>query len=315
MGVLADLEPEENRTAESAFVCLKEAPKEHHCMRACHAPVYAVLLLALILGFLSGCARHDAPAAPSGIPSPEALSLPKPPPSKAVVSIIIDDVGYNERALPDAIALTVPVDFAVLPRLPYTRRLAETLARGGFEIMLHQPMEPTSRSMDPGPGSITTRMSREQVEAIVQENLQQLPMARGLNNHMGSQATASRKVMETVLPFLSERGLFFLDSLTTSRSVCREVAADLAIPIAARDIFLDNELTREDIITQLEKLRRLALRRGEGIAIGHFHSLTLRTIEEIAPSFEADEIEFVFASEIIRRRKERSRDQRTVNPQ
>jgi polysaccharide deacetylase 2 family uncharacterized protein YibQ len=291
-------EGQENFVDKNALFFSGKLSQKRGCLGSHLRGVGAAFLLSLLFLDLVGCGNRNVPV------PPQTVSLqPAPPPPRAVVAIIIDDVGYNERALPEAIALTLPVDFAVLPHLPYTRQLAEKLARGGFEIMLHQPMEPVSKSMDPGPGSIGTEMTREQIEAVLAENLEQLPLARGVNNHMGSKATSSRKVAEVVLPFVAERGLFFVDSLTTPRSVCRQVAEDLAIPIATRDVFLDNNLTREGIINQLEKLKNLAIRRGEAIGIGHFHSLTLRTLEEIAPSFEENGVEFVFVSEIIRRRQ------------
>lgn len=255
----------------------------------------------ILLALFAGCARETAREVSQPPPVfPAAL-----PPAKALIAIIIDDVGHNERALPDAIALTAPVDFAVLPGLAKSEQLAQALSRGGFEIMLHQPMEPASRNVDPGPGSIDARMTREQIQAVLARNLEQVPLARGVNNHMGSKATASPHVIEAVLPFLSEKGLFFVDSLTTSASVCREVADRMGIPIAVRDVFLDNELSRQYISAQLQKLKRLALKNGHAVGVGHFHPLTLRTIEEFAPSIEEEGVEFVFASELIRRMQDK----------
>jgi len=298
--VCPETESKENSASQDTLLFSEKAHQEQKVGAPAYLRLaYAIFLLLSMFGLLAGCAKHNVPVTAREIPSP-----PTPPPPKARVAIIIDDVGYNERALPDAIALTVPVDFAVLPHLPYTQRLAKRLSRAGFEIMLHQPMEPVSHTMDPGPGSIGAEMTREQIKATLAENLQQVPAARGANNHMGSKATASRRLMEIVLPILAQRGLFFVDSLTTSRSVCWQVSKDLGIPIVARDVFLDNVRNREPIIAQLQKLKRLALRRGEAIGIGHFHPVTLLTLEEIAPSFEEEGIEFVFVSEIIRRRQE-----------
>lgn len=258
------------------------------------------LSLLSLSGILAGCGGAPVDVVPSRVTLP-----PSPPPPAARIAVVIDDVGNNERALSEALAMTIPVTFAVLPRSPYTQRLAEKLSRGAFEIMLHQPMEPASPSINPGPGSISSAMSREQVESILTENLRQIPRAVGVNNHTGSKATASRRLMEIVLPFLAERGLFFLDSLTTSRSVCREVAADMGIPIGVRDVFLDNVRNREQIIAQIETLKRLALKQGEAIAIGHFHALTLATLEEMAPALEGEGIQFVFVSTLIRASEEK----------
>jgi polysaccharide deacetylase 2 family uncharacterized protein YibQ len=54
---------------------------------------------------------------------------------------------------------------------------------------------------------------------------------------MGSLITPDKDIMRIVLRDIRDQGLFFVDSLTTSRSVCRAVAQEVEIPFIARMFF------------------------------------------------------------------------------
>ena len=52
----------------------------------------------------------------------------------------------------------------------------------------------------------------EEIRRRVRRALRNVPHARGVNNHMGSKATANERVMRLVLSELKDRNLLFLDS-------------------------------------------------------------------------------------------------------
>jgi len=58
------------------------------------------------------------------------------------------------------------------------------------------------------------------------------------------------------------RGLFFVDSLTTSLSKAYKTAKKLRVATARRNIFLDNDPVESIILSQLNELKRLALSSG-----------------------------------------------------
>ena len=68
-------------------------------------------------------------------------------------------------------------------------------------------------------------------------NVRAVPYARGLNNHMGSLATTDRRVMENVFRALP-KGMYFIDSRTIGNSVAAEVAHEMKVRTAARNVFL-----------------------------------------------------------------------------
>lgn len=215
----------------------------------------------------------------------------------AKVAFIIDDAGHNLKALDETLALPVPVNVAVLPRLGYSKKIAQSLHDNGFEIILHQPMEPKGAGIDPGPGAIYTGMTEEEIKKILEENFKAVPHLVGLNNHMGSKATADQTVMEVVLRTASENNLFFIDSVT-SRSKVNEAAENVGVRVLERDIFLDNEKDPAYIKNQIRKLKRVALKKGQAVGIGHFFPVTIQSISEMLPEFEAEGIQVVPVSKL-----------------
>jgi polysaccharide deacetylase 2 family uncharacterized protein YibQ len=95
---------------------------------------------------------------------------------------------------------------------------------------------------------------------------------------MGSRFTRhSDEVLET-LQVVKEKGLFFVDSLTTGRSKAYETARNLNMPAASRNVFLDNVLEESAVVRQLSLLKRLALNQGHSVGIGHPFPETARAI-------------------------------------
>jgi len=225
----------------------------------------------------------------------------------ARVAFVIDDVGYSEQALPDAIGVACPVTFAVLPHLAFSQKTAETLDRHGFEIMLHLPMESSRRSVRPEKGTITSRMSDGEISERLDDNLAAVPYVKGVNNHMGSLATKDERVMEAVLRDLKRRGFFYVDSVTVGKSAAWSAAERVGLQIKGRDVFLDNKHKPAYIRSQLGQLKAVALERKEAIGIGHFFSVTLQAIEEMRPAFEDADIKIVFVSELFKRAGESNR--------
>ena len=70
---------------------------------------------------------------------------------RPVLTIVIDDLGWDSAAGERTLALPNAVTVAILPGAPASSTLAELAARSGHEIMLHQPMEALDARW-PGPG-------------------------------------------------------------------------------------------------------------------------------------------------------------------
>lgn len=253
--------------------------------------------------------RIDYPEPP--VPSASAFKTPAAVPSAPrrasgagpKVAIVLDDWGYNARALDLALGIREPLTLAVLPHLPYSDEVARRAHAAGHEIMLHMPMEP----INPTPleeGTILTSMKPAQIRGLLRSALEVVPYVKGVNNHMGSKVTQDPAVLSVVMSELKSRHLFFLNSMTTGSSVGRDVAGDIGITYAERDIFLDNERTEAAVLEQLNELKRLALRNGSAIGIGHDEPVTLRAIRKVLPQWKTEGIQVIKLSELIDLRNE-----------
>jgi uncharacterized protein len=215
------------------------------------------------------------------------------------ISLIIDDIGANLSGARLFLDLGIPITFAVLPRLCKSEEAAMLAHHAGHEIMLHQPMEPNDRYLDPGPGALFVGYGSNKIVTIMEENISRVPFAVGVNNHMGSRFTRySDEVLET-LQVVKEKGLFFVDSLTTGRSKAFETARNLHMPAASRNVFLDNVLEESAVVRQLSLLKRLALTHGHSIGIGHPFPETARAIRSFLKEPGHPGFEWVHVSRLI----------------
>ena len=106
-------------------------------------------------------------------------------PNGPQLALIVDDCGQWLQTERGFLALGVPLTLSVLPDVPFTSEIAHEASQAGKGVMLHLPME-TLSGLNPGPGKVTTEMSDPQIVAQVREDLAQVPLARGVNNHEGS---------------------------------------------------------------------------------------------------------------------------------
>ncbi|MEX0765572.1 MAG: divergent polysaccharide deacetylase family protein, partial [bacterium] len=178
----------------------------------------------------------------------------------AQVAVIFDDAGGSLQDLADIMAIGRPVTVAVLPGLRYSKEVALRARAGSVEVFMHLPLEADDSGRRLGPGAISTGMTDEEIAAVVSADLAAVPGASGVNNHMGSRATADARVMRSVLRVVKDHGLIFVDSMTSTRSVAASMADEMGIPTARRHVFLDNENEPEAIRTQLRSLISIARR-------------------------------------------------------
>ena len=252
-------------------------------------------------------ARSPRPTAPRARTAPPKASPTKsaraaiPPGTTGLAAIVIDDLG-NELGPAERIASwKAPVAGAVLPGVAYSAAAARALARGGKEVLLHLPMEPAGYpKVRPGPGVILRSQSDAEIVRTLESDLATVPGVVGVNNHMGSAATADPRVMRVVAGVLSDRGLFFLDSRTTDATVAERTAEEASVPAVSRRVFLDDVETEEAVSRQLAELVRRAREEGSAVAIGHPYPATLTVLEREMPGLAARGVKLVRVGELVR---------------
>ena len=216
-----------------------------------------------------------------------------------VLYLVLDDAGYSIEYAKRYIDLSFPFTIAVLPQQIYSREVAEMSHKAGKEVILHLPMEPIGKE-DPGKGAIYTNLDETEIKKRLSKNLKSVPYVKGINNHMGSKATADKKVMENIMQFAGKRKLYFLDSLTTSHSVVAEAAEIFNVVNDKRSVFLDNIDTIEDIREAIFQGARIANTKGYAIMIGHVWSNELvHVLKDVYPLLENQGYDFRVLSEVF----------------
>ena len=218
---------------------------------------------------------------------------------QARFALIIDDIGYSVHHARQFLSMGLPLTFSILPRLRHSTDLAMEIRSLGHEIMLHQPMEPYNPSIDPGPGALYVSDGADVIDRIVEENIFEFPYALGVNNHMGSRFTEHPRGIAEALRVIKRNRLFFIDSLTTNRSVAFSTARRLHMPSAARNFFVDFRQEKPAVIRQLRRLVRHAIRYGSAIGIGHPYPETAEAIARFSGDLEHCEARMVPISNIV----------------
>lgn len=218
---------------------------------------------------------------------------------KPRISIVLDDWGYSDKQFSYLSSIRRPLTLAVLPYHPYSYKVCELARRYRYQVILHLPLESHQADAAAEAETIRSGMSEEEVRGAVASALDSLPYLSGLNNHQGSKATEDEGVMRAILAELKSRRLFFLDSMTSSRSVGGAIASEMGLPYAKRDVFLDNTDDEASIRAQIGLLANDARARGWAIGIGHDRPATMRVLKEEIPRLEKSGIQLVYVSDLV----------------
>jgi polysaccharide deacetylase 2 family uncharacterized protein YibQ len=241
-------------------------------------------------------------ATPTPQPKPTATPRPRPKPgARGRLAILLDDAGQSTDLLESAAALPAAVAVAVLPFLPHSAEIAEAMHQSGHEVWLHLPMEPLQYpDSDPGPGAVFVGMTDSEIRAAVHAAINDVPHAVGVNNHMGSRATADLRVMTWVMQELHARDLAFIDSRTTTSTVAEDAARTLGVPTGRRNVFLDNQRSAASIRKQLAEAVDQCRLEGAAIAIGHLDPVTVKVLSEELPGLAQRGADLVRPTQLVR---------------
>lgn len=217
------------------------------------------------------------------------------------LALVIDDAGYQAgQDLKILWGLKVPATVAIIPGLEYSTLIAQQAPSNGWEVICHMPMDghvptpPTAYRWFLKPNT-----PPEKVERILSGALSGLPNCRGMNNHMGSKATEEKDLMLQTAHFLRMRGLFFLDSRTSERSVAESTMRQAGVPTGSRNVFLDNSENETAILRQVRAAVAQAKKRGCAVAIGHFRAPSLKALVKDLPLVKSSGVKLVYLSELV----------------
>jgi polysaccharide deacetylase 2 family uncharacterized protein YibQ len=141
-------------------------------------------------------------------------------------------------------------------------------------------------------------MTPDELIAQLDKDIDRFSGIKGVNNHMGSRISTSSDQMRQIFSILKRRGLFYIDSRTTPKTVAAPSAHLLQLPFAERDIFIDHVEDAAFIRSQLHRLIQRARKQGYAIGIAHPHEITYRVLKEMLPQLK-DQVALVPASRVV----------------
>jgi len=218
---------------------------------------------------------------------------------KYIIALVLDDFGYTKKNLEKIKDLNIKLTMAVLPEAPYSKFVCEFANKNNLEVILHLPMQPESDKNSMETNTIFVDMPKNKIINILNNSFNSVFIAKGISNHMGSLATGNEYVMDIIFNELKKRNMFFLDSFTTNKSVCVQMAKKHELLYARRDLFIDNKMEKQAILEQLKKAEDLVFSKEKIVIIGHDRELTIDVLKEVIPKMKKKGIEFISISRIV----------------
>lgn len=213
------------------------------------------------------------------------------------IAIIIDDLGYSIESGRLLAQLPYPLTLAIIPGTPHGQYIAALASDAEQELILHIPMEPKDqKKWEEG---LNSELSLEAFRGRLEAMLDAYPSVTGINNHGGSLLTADQERMSWVMESLAKRGLYFLDSRTTSESKAIIAAEIYEVENLSRDVFLDNVQEPQAVSEAFDRVRAIARRHGSAVAIGHPHRVTIEQLIIQLPQLVDEGFELTFASNLL----------------
>lgn len=222
---------------------------------------------------------------------------------KGHLAIIIDDFGNHGEGTDEMLALDIPFTAAIMPFSEGTQEDIDKVKAAGKEMIVHMPMESLiGKKSWVGDKGVFLNMTDDEIKAVVEEAFTIVDGAVGLNNHMGSAIMEDERALNVVVNQVADRGLIFIDSRTTAKSVSKKLCESRDCSLLGRDVFLDSTDDICVVKKQLMKAAEIAVKNGNAIAIGHVGpeggKITAQAIKDLAPEIEKMGVEFVTITEM-----------------
>jgi len=221
------------------------------------------------------------------------------------IAIIMSEMGMSKSATKSAIqALPGAVTLSFNPYARDIQNWIEQARAAGHEVLLQLPMEPFGYPKnDPGPHSLLTSLTDRENLKRLDWMLGRFVGYSGVTNQMGSKFTASESDITPILNVIKSRGLLFLDSRTSAKSVAGQVATTTGVPVAINNRFLDHKADRATIDSRLKDLERIARYTGTAVGIGYPYPVTLERISQWAKTLARKGFVLVPVSAAINRQE------------
>lgn len=224
--------------------------------------------------------------------------------SRPRIAVVVTGLGLSERATELAVRKLPPA--FTLSFTPYADDLERwiTMARvEGHEVMLDLPMEPIDfPQSDPGPLALMTQAGNKQNLERLNRILGRGSSYVGVAGILGSRFAGSKPDMKTLLRALKTKGLIYLDNGSAPENAGVELAASLGVALVRNDRFLDSsQANAEAIRARLAQIERIALTRGQALAMASPYPLSIEQLVAWADGLEARGLTLAPVTALLRR--------------
>jgi uncharacterized protein len=205
------------------------------------------------------------------------------------IAVLVTGLGLSGAATEAAINdLPGGVTLGFNPYAPQINDWIERARAAGHEVLLSLAMEPSDYPrVDPGPHTLLVSLNRQQNLERLQWVLSRVTGYVGVVTSAGSRFTTSQGDLLPVLDEIKRRGLMFVDSRATDRSVAGSLAKSIGLPRAVSDVALDQQQVSRDAIDQrLQQLEAQARQSGTALGLGEVYPVTIERLALWIPGLE-----------------------------
>jgi polysaccharide deacetylase 2 family uncharacterized protein YibQ len=219
------------------------------------------------------------------------------------ISVVLYGLGTSGAATQTAIqGLPGAITLAFSPYADGLGKWIAAARAAGHEILLMVPMEPRNYpDYDPGPQALLTSLTGPENTKRLEWILGRGVGYVGVTDFMGSRFTNSTQHMRALFSDLKKRGLMYLESRASSRSISGEMAKANNVPFASNAMYIDSQASRPAIDGQLAEAERLAKKLGAVVVMGFLYPVTLERIAKWAAAVEKRGITLAPVSAIAKR--------------
>jgi polysaccharide deacetylase 2 family uncharacterized protein YibQ len=246
----------------------------------------------------AGAEERNAAETKTAVLGVSRLAVPET--GSALVSIIIRDLGLDERDTYNAITNLGPnVTLAFSPYGRDAKGWAMKARQDGHEVFLGIPMEPTVSLDAEMPNMLLASLPREENLKRLDWLIAQIGEFNGFINIMGGRLSQTPEAMLAVMEALKARDLPYLDDGEAAHPIALLTAARLKMRYRVADESAKDLRGINDIPGLLARLEATARQKGSAIAILPPDTETIRQVILWSSKLQQKGIKLVPASQII----------------
>jgi uncharacterized protein len=218
------------------------------------------------------------------------------------VALLIGGLGIADKTT-EAVIEKLPGQIT-LGFTPYGADLQTWINKArahGHEIMLQIPMEPFDYpNNDPGPQTLLTALPTDANIDRLKWVMSRFGGYFGVTNLMGAKFIGNEEALMPILTETARRGLAFLDTGVSPRSVVSKLATDSGASVARAEMVIDETPEAAMIDAALARLEDRARNEGSVIGVASALPVTLTSVERWAAGLNAKGISLVPVSAVVK---------------